>query len=176
VSNGYNVTMGETLVAMQSALLAQTSMPYLTGASACRIVSSKMFYDPWFDYTVYLEPLGSPETTVAEDGGTGIAKYAVHTVGIHAVMKVEDPFDEAAIVGRIGSRVGITEFVADLCEFLENNMLGLTGLLEDGVPPRVEFGSGAYEVVEADDDIWLLCASGLYQAQTRAYYRTGTFS
>ena len=174
MSNGYNLDMGTLLTAMKQSLVETTSLSYLNDV---RIVNGPWMADPWNQYTVYLRPGGSPETLVAESGARGICKYAVHVVVVEVVMRIENPFDEDSVVGRTDERVGITSFVADLCEFLENNTLGLLSTeLEENVPPTIEFPDGAYQGQIADDDIWIQSARGIYRARTRPFYRTGTFT
>lgn len=177
MSIGYPVDIAEVMEALKRVVLASDSLPYLTSAASVRIVNGMFYAEPWDAYAVYLRPMGSPEEVLAWDGDTGYTKFATHTVSVEAVMKIEDPFSEASVLGRTGATVGIARFVADLCELLENNMLGLTNnQLEPGHPPMIEFGQNAYSALEADTDIWLQSAMGIFRAQTRPFYRTGTFS
>jgi len=174
MSGGYALEFSDLLIAMKQALLAQTALPYLND---CRIYNGPWYLGPWSNYSVYLRPMGSPEVVMAEDGGAGVTKHAIHEVAIEACMSISNPSDEDSVIGRTGARIGITTFVSHLCEFLENNTLGLANnQLEHGAPPTCEFPGNAYGVVEADTDIWLQVARGIYRAQTRSFYRTGTYS
>lgn len=172
--NGYPLDMGALLLALKQALMAEASIPYLRDV---RIVNGPFYAEPWGPYTVYLRPAGSPETVVAYDGGSGYTKFAQHVVAIELAMIVLDPFADASVIGRTNGKVGITEFVNDVLELLENNTLGLTSdILDHGAPPLIEFPADAYGALEVDTDIWLQTARGVYRAQTRPYYRTGTYS
>jgi len=171
---GYALEMSELLVAMRTALLAETSIPLHNYLNDCRIRNGPWYSEPWSDYTVYLSPLGSPEEIVSNDGSFGVLKFTMHTVSVECCMRIDNPYDEDSVVGRTGARIGITAFVSDVCSFLENNLLGISSAkIEYGVPPTIEAGDGAYVVVQADD-IWLQSARLVYRARTRPFERTGT--
>lgn len=168
-SIGYTLDMGELLIAMKKALQTQTVMPYLRDV---RIAHKALWWwEPWSPYTVYLRPGGSPETDVAVDGSPGVMKYATHEVYVEAVKLIDNPYDEDALVGVTNESTGITKFGAALLDFLEGNMLGLSGELVGGVPPVCEIPSDGYAVIEAADDVWLTACRIIYRAQTSYFVR-----
>lgn len=169
---GYLLEMADLLIAMKKTLMASTAVPYL---SDVRIRNGLWDPEPGSDYTVYLMPLGSPETVVADETENNRdAKFSLHVVIVDVVKLVEDPYGEDAVVGRTGASVGITQFASDVADCLENNTLGLSPtVLESGRPPTIEFGDNAFGVVELNEVAWLFAARGTYRAQSRPFYRTG---
>ena len=109
MSGGYALEFSDLLIAMKQALLAQTALPYLND---CRIYNGPWYLGPWSNYSVYLRPMGSPEVVMAEDGGAGVTKHAIHEVAIEACMSISNPSDEDSVIGRTGARIGITTFVS----------------------------------------------------------------
>jgi hypothetical protein len=143
-------------------------VPYLGGAY---IRNGPFYVEPWSQWSVYLYPLGSPETVVADESGL---KYATHMVGIEVVKVLADPGDEGNVVGRSGATIGVTRAAGDVCAFYENNTLGLTVAdgLELGDLPSCEVPENGYTVAEAPD-VFLMIVQIIYRARTRPFYRTG---
>lgn len=159
----YPLEMGALLNAMKDGLIQASGLDYL--GDVC-IRSGPWYPNPCKPYSVYLQPMGSPETDLTEQG----QRLATHQVMIDAVKVLEDPFDEGNVVGRTDAQVGITTFASDLKAFFDGNFLGLQNLgINPGWYPEAQVPSNGYTVVEADEGVWLQSVRLLYQAQTRPF-------
>lgn len=158
----YPLEMGTLLNAMKDKLVVASNLNYL--GDVC-IRSGPWYPQPCKSYSVYLQPLGSPETDVTER-----SRIATHNVMIDAVKVLDDPFDEGNVVGRTDANVGITTFASDLKAFFDGNFLGLENSgMNPGWTPEAQVPANGYMVVEADDGVWLQSVRLFYQAQTRPF-------
>lgn len=162
--------MVDLLVAMQEkALQDKTALKYIDHV--------KMKVGPWYwrpfnRYTLYIIPGGSPQVAVAEHGDV-TAWRMTHEVKIECCVPYKSPEIEDSIVGRGGKNVGITTMAKDVCDFFENNMLGLTGL-DPRHPPWCEVQSESYDDVEVGDRFFIRVCTVRYYARTKHFMRTVT--
>jgi hypothetical protein len=155
-AQSYGLEMSDLLLAMKSAAIADTEL--LGFVTDVQIMSAASYPTPQSEYTLYLVPMGSPETPQTDQGDV----YAEHFVFFDCVIATNDPNEENAI-GR-GSVIGITTFFSRAIQFFSGNMFGLTAAdgMEEGFPP----------VCDAMRDTFVpLTGRGRYRARTRPFRR-----
>jgi hypothetical protein len=166
MSESYALEMGTLLTAMKEKAIADNDdLAFLTDV---RIMPAAMYPGPWSSHTLYLIPMGSPETEITEQGDV----YAEHMIVMDAVMPTVEPNEENTIGD--GENIGITTFVSRVLKFFSGNLLGLAGLgIEFGVPPVCMAAQNAYEPIAGGDENETLLLTGrmLYRARTRPFPR-----
>ena len=164
----YALDMATLIQAMkQKAIEDEDTLAFLTSVYT---LPAGFIPEPWSPYTLYLTPMGSPETETSDT-----AAYAFHEVMMEMVVPVNDPTDEGNIVGRSGAQLGIAQAVDRVLEFFSGNMLGLEASgLEPGSPPVCQAPSNAYTPLYVEDsERWVLSARMYYRAQTRPHSIAG---
>jgi hypothetical protein len=159
-------TMGDLLIAMEESLKQTTQINYLGDV---RIKIGPWYWQPFDNYTVYLEPIGSPEEVLGEHGVQWI-KRSTHIVNVECHVPWMHADHAESIVGRGSANMGLTDMVADICSYLENNVLGLAGL-EVKLPPTIEAPEGAYFDIEVEEQTYIRVATLRYEAKTIPFVR-----
>jgi len=172
-----NGGMTELLLAMKEK--AQQDNNYLRYFTHYRIKLGNYWLGPWDTYMLNFKPVGSPEIpayTPGDEDAIGAdanldVRRAVHIVEVEIQVPYAAPDDEGIIVGVTGKRKGITQVVADVCDFFEGHHLGLTGL-EHGLSPHIEAPEGAYQEIDLENQMFIRVAVLIYKATTVPFVRT----
>ena len=161
--------MDDLLFAMKT--VPKQDQARLTYVDLYRIALGGWFWAPWDRYALYFNPVGSPETILAERDVL-YEKYATHIVNIDCLVPYQNPDVEESIIGRAGSHVGLAAFVKDTLDYYEHNFLGLTGL-ESGYPPVCEVLEGSYQEISLEEtEFYIRVATVRYEARTKPFIRT----